>query len=91
MAIMQGADNLFWTALTFFLIIATAVGTWYLTIVGRDRPQPKQKRGEETVVRYGSIEENRAPMPKFLTFTIVGVVIWALAYALWTGIKGLGT
>jgi membrane protein DedA with SNARE-associated domain len=91
MALMQGNDNLFWTLLAFALMIASVVGTWYMVVVGRDRPRPQQRRGESTVARYGDIEEDRAPMPAFLTVTIAGSVLWAIVYAIWTGINGLGT
>lgn len=90
MAIMQGADSWFWLWVAFFLTIASCLATWFFTIVGRDRPPRKQRRGEETIVRYGSIEEDRAPLPKFLIWTYVGLAIWVVAYVLWTGLEGIG-
>ena len=90
MAIMQGADAWFWFWLAQLLVVALSLATWYYTIIGRDRAPRKQRRGEETVERYGTIEEDRAPLPKFLIWTYVGVGIWAVAYAVWTGIEGIG-
>ena len=58
--------------------------------VGRDRSPRKQRRGEETIERYGSIEEDRAPLPRFLLWTYIGVAVWVVAYAVWTGIEGIG-
>ena len=65
------------------------MATWYFTIVGRDRPQPAAA-GEETVERFGTIEEDRAPLPKFLIWTYVGFSLWAIAYVVWTGIRRNG-
>ena len=90
MAIMQGADTWFWLWLSVLLTAALSLATWYYTIVGRDRPPRKQRRGEETIERYGSIEEDRAPLPKFLIWTYIGVAVWAVAYAVWTGVEGIG-
>ena len=90
MAIMQGADSWFWFWITILLTVAASLATWFYTIVGRDRPPRKQRRGEETVERYGSIEEDRAPMPRFIFWTFVGVGIWIIVYAVWTGIEGIG-
>jgi hypothetical protein len=90
MAIMQGADTWFWFWLAQLLIVTLSLATWYYTTVGRDHPPRKQRRGEENIERYGTIEEDRAPPPKFLIWTYVGVGIWAIAYAVWTGIEGIG-
>jgi membrane protein implicated in regulation of membrane protease activity len=90
MALFQGLDVFFWFWVVIALTVLTALITWYWVITGRDRKPRKQRRGEETIERYGSIEEDRAPLPKFLIWTYVGVAIWALGYALWTGIAGLG-
>lgn len=90
MAIMQGADSWFWMWMAFLMLGAMSLATWYYVIVGRDRSPRKQRRGEETVERYGTIEEDRAPLPKFLTWTYIGIAIWAVAYAIWTGIEGIG-
>lgn len=90
MVIMQGADTWFWFWAAVILTVASALAIWYIVIIGRDRAPQKQRRGEETLERYGTIEEDRAPLPKFLIYTIVGVVVWGIAYALWTGIEGIG-
>lgn len=90
MAIMQGADTWFWLWLSVLLTLALSLATWYFTIVGRDLPPRKQRRGEETIVRYGTIEEDRAPLPKFLIWTFIGVAVWAVVYAVWTGVEGIG-
>ena len=90
MAIMQGADTWFWFWLAMLLIGALTLATWYYVIIGRDRTPRKQRRGEETVERYGTLEEDRAPTPKFLTLTYIGVAVWAVAYVIWTGIDGMG-
>ena len=90
MAIMQGADSWFWMWMALALTVAMVMATWYFTLIGRDRTQVKQRRGEETVERYGTIEEDRAPLPKFLTFLYVGLALWAIVYVVWTGIEGMG-
>lgn len=90
MAIMQGNDTWFWFWLTLLLTVGGATAVWYFTIVGRDRTPRKQRRGEETIERYGTIEEDRAPMPRFLLWTYIGVGVWGVAYAIWTGIEGTG-
>lgn len=90
MVIMQGADTWFWFWMAILLTGAFSLATWYYVIIGRDRPVRKQRRGEETVERYGTIEEDRSPTPKFLMWTYIGVGIWALAYVIWTGINGIG-
>ena len=65
--------------------LATAVATWFYTIVGVDRKPQQQRRGEETLERFGDIVEDRAPVPRFLSLTYVGVAVWAIAYVLWVG------
>ena len=86
---MIGADNWFWFGITVTLTILTVFATWFLVIIGRDRPPALQRRGEETIERYGDIEEDRAPPPKFLTFMYWGMGAWAIGYAVWTGVNGL--
>jgi membrane protein DedA with SNARE-associated domain len=90
MALFQGADDVFWFWIVVIFTILTALITWYWTIVGRDRKPRKQRRGEETIEHYGTIQEDRAPLPKFLIWTYIGVAIWAVAYVIWTGFEGLG-
>jgi hypothetical protein len=90
MAIMQGADTWFWFWMVMLMLAGFTVATWYYVIIGRDRPVRKQRRGQETVERYGTIEEDRSPTPKFLTITYIGFAVWAVAYVIWTGINGLG-
>ena len=89
MAIMQGPDSLLWFWIEVALAVLSIVGTWYFVIAGRDRPPNRQRRGEETVERYGDIEEDRAPIAKFLIWTYAGTAIWAVGYLVWTGINGL--
>lgn len=90
MAIMQGGDTFFWFWIAALITVGLCVATWYFVIVGRDRSPRKQRRGEETVERYGNIEEDRAPIPKFLFWTYVGLALWAIGYVVWTGIGGIG-
>ncbi len=90
MAIMQGGDTFFWFWITALTTVGAVLAVWYYVIVGRDRKPRKQRRGEETLERFGSIEEDRAPIPKFLIWTYFGVGLWALGYILWTGIEGIG-
>ena len=87
---MQGADSWFWMWTALILVVAISLATWYFTVIGRDRPNRKQRRGEETVERYGTIEEDRAPLPKFLVWTYIGIGVWVLVYVIWTGIEGIG-
>ncbi len=90
MAIMQGGDTFFWFWITALATVGAILAVWYYVIVGRDGTPHKQRRGEETVERFGRIEEDRAPVPKFLFWTYLGVGLWALGYILWTGIEGIG-
>lgn len=90
MAIMQGADNTFWFWVALAISLGAVLAAWYFTVVGRDRAPRRQRRGEETVERFGTIEEDRAPTPKFLLWTYALVVVWVLAYVIWTGIEGIG-
>ena len=87
---MQGADSWFWMWTALILVVAISLATWYFTVIGRDRPNRKQRRGEETIERYGTIEEDRAPLPKFLVWTYIGIGVWVLVYVIWTGIEGIG-
>lgn len=87
---MQGADSWFWLWAALILTIGLSLATWYFTVIGRDRPNRKQRRGEETIERYGTIEEDRAPLPKFLVWTYIGIGVWVLVYVIWTGIEGIG-
>ena len=75
MAIMQGGDTWFWMWLAFSAHrCALSLATWYYTIVGRDRKITSSSAvGEETVERFGTIEEDRAPLPKFLIWTYIGL------------------
>jgi membrane protein DedA with SNARE-associated domain len=91
MTIMQGQNLNFWFWIEVALIVLAVLGTWYMTIAGRDQKPRRQRRGEETIEHYGAgLAENRAPLPKFMVLTIVGVVVWAVGYLIWTGIYGLG-
>jgi hypothetical protein len=91
MAIMrEGYDSTLWLAVTLILSALAILMTWYVVIVGRDRKPARQRRGEETVERYGDIGEDRAPVPRFLYWTYIGTAVWSVAYLLWTGVHGLG-
>ncbi len=90
MALYQGGDDYFWFWVSVALTAAASVAVWFFVITGRDRPPLKQRRGEETVERYGTIEEDRAPLSRFLFWTLIGVGVWALVYVLWTGFNGIG-
>lgn len=89
MVLFQGGDDYFWFWMGLLMTAAGAVATWFYVITGRDRKPTKQRRGEETIERYGTIEEDRAPLSRFLFWTYIGVALWALAYALWTGFNGI--
>ncbi len=90
MVIFQGQDATFWVWVSIAFTVTTAAAVWYFTIVGVDRKPQKQRRGEETVEHFGSLQEDRAPVPKFLIWTYIGVVIWGIAYVLWVGTHGAG-
>lgn len=90
MTIMQGDSNIAWFWLTVVLLILSVLVTWYFTIVGRDRPVQRQRKGEKTIEHFGSIQEDRAPVPKFLIWTYIGTGIWGVGYLLWVGIRGMG-
>jgi hypothetical protein len=90
MDILQGSDATFWVWMGILLTVALTLATWFFTIVGADRKKTTQKRGESTIEHYGDIQEDRAPVPKFLVWTYVGVAIWAVGYAITTGIYGSG-
>lgn len=91
MSIMQGQDVNFWFWIECLLAVGSIAGTWYFSVVGRDRKPRTQRRGEDTIEDYGNgLREDRAPLPKFLIYTIAGVVIWSIGYLFWTGFEGLG-
>ncbi|BDI34075.1 hypothetical protein CCAX7_61260 [Capsulimonas corticalis] len=89
MNIMQGQDNWIWLLAEVATTIFSVIAVWYVTIIGRDRDPAKQKRGEEAIVSYGDIEEDHAPLPKFLIWTYVLFGGWTAAYLVWTGFHGL--
>ena len=89
MTAMQGAGAVFWDIVTMILTGMTGLCIWYFVVTGRDRTPTLQRRGEETIERYGDIEEDRAPVSKFLWWTMIGVGVWSVAYVLWTGVNGL--
>jgi membrane protein DedA with SNARE-associated domain len=89
MVIFQGSADGIWEIGVWVSTIIMAVVIWYFVIVGRDRPPKKQRRGQDTVEKFGDIEENRAPIPKFLIYTFVGAFLWGLGYLFWTGINGV--
>ncbi len=90
MDLFQGSDATFWLVMSIILTVMVSVASWYFTIVGADRKPRPQQRGEDTIERYGDIEEDRAPIPPFLIWTYVGIAVWAVAYAVWTGVYGVG-
>ena len=90
MVLFQGQDATFWVLVSIGFTIATAAALWYFTIVGVDRKPRQQRRGEETIERYGDIVEDRAPVPVFLKITYVGVFLWGILYIIFTGINGTG-
>ncbi len=89
MTMMQGWGAVEWEWITLIMTIMTGLAVWYFVIVGRDRKPTTQRRGEETIERYGDIEEDRAPVSKFLIYTYVGIAVWAVGYAISTGVFGL--
>jgi hypothetical protein len=90
MDLFQGSDASFWVWVSVILTVLIAVATWFYTIVGVDRKPRTQDRGENTVEHYGDIQEDRAPVPVFLIWTYAGVAVWAIGYAIWTGVYGTG-
>ena len=86
----QGADAWFWVWTSVLLTVLGAASTWYYVNTGRDRAPKRQRRGEETIEKFGTIEEDRAPVSKFLLWTYICVALWAVGYAFWTGIQGIG-
>jgi hypothetical protein len=87
--IFQGQNDSFWFLITFAATVLMSIAVWYFVIVGRDRPPRKQRLGESTIVHYGSIGEDRAPIPKFLVYTFIGAIVWGVGYLLWTGVNGV--
>lgn len=90
MDIFQGNDNLFWLFAELALAAVLIVGLWFLVLVGRDRQPMRQKKGEETLERFGDLEEDRAPVPKFIILAMVLAGCFALYYVLWVGYNGMG-
>ena len=88
MALMQGPESLMWFLLTVLFTVLACAFTWYLVVTGRDRAPRRQRKGQSTIVKYGDIEEDRAPVSKFLMWTYVGVGVWSIGYLIWTGFRG---
>ncbi len=89
MILMQGAEtNIWWWCETVLTVLAILC-VWYFVISGRDRQALKQRRGEQHVERFGTIEQNEAPLTKFLIWTYVGTGLFVVGYLVWTGVNGL--
>ena len=73
MTLMQGDSLGTWELTAALLTVLAIAATWLLVVTGRDRSPRRQRRGEDTLERYGDIEEDRAPLSKFLIWTYVGV------------------
>ncbi len=89
MVAMQGSDAVLWDYIILLITIGAALWVWFFTIIGRDRKPLVQKRGEETIERYGDIEEDRAPVGKFLMWTYAGFAVWAIGYGIWVCTHGI--
>ena len=90
MAIMQSSDNWIWFCAEAALIVLSIFAVWFIVRTGRDRPPAKQERGEQALEDYGDgIQEDHAPLSKFLIGTYIVVAVWAGLYLIWTGINGL--
>jgi membrane protein DedA with SNARE-associated domain len=89
MTLFQGSDNDFWMMVSGIAALMTAAAIWYIVIIGRDRPTQHMRKSESQVVKYADLEEGRAPLSKFIVYTIFGVAIWGVGYLLWTGINGV--
>lgn len=85
---MEGDGNIRWVIVEIITAVVLIAGIWMFVHTGADRKAVRQRRGEQTVERYGDIEEDRAPTSKFLLWTYVGVAVWAVVYAVYTGING---
>jgi hypothetical protein len=90
MDIFQGNDNLFWLFAEICLSAVLIVGLWLLVLVGRDARPSRQKKGEEALERFGDLEEDRAPIPKFIILCMVLAGCFAVYYMFWIGRNGMG-
>jgi membrane protein DedA with SNARE-associated domain len=89
MTLFQGSTDTFWLIVAAIASVLICAATWYMVIVGRDRPPQRLRRSEERTERFGDIEEDRSPIPKFLTYAYVGIAIWSVGYLIWTGVEGV--
>lgn len=89
MVIMQGASAYQWFWISLALTVVLTIAIWLMAVIGRDLPEAEQKRLENSVINFGPVSENEAPIPKFLRWIYIGVAVWSVFYLFWTGIKGL--
>jgi hypothetical protein len=88
MILMQGNETFVWWWCETILTIMPILCVWYFVISGRDR-RPNKQRNENEIERYGSLEQNEAPLTKFLIWTYVGTAFFIVSYLIWTGISGI--
>jgi hypothetical protein len=70
--------------LAFIVLFAIGLGFYYF------HTKDSKQRMEEIIESYpGGIEGREAPFPLVLTLTIVGTVVWVLAYIILTGVLGI--
>jgi hypothetical protein len=89
MFIMQGDDSGYWAIWAVVLSVLSVLFVWYMVITGRDHKPKTQARGEHEIERFGELEQDHAPLSKFLILTYVGIGVWVVIYVVWTGIEGL--
>ena len=71
-------------SLAFILLFAIGLGFYYI------HTKDSQERLQNIIERYpGGIEGREAPFPLILTLTIIGTLIWVLAYIILTGLLGV--
>jgi hypothetical protein len=70
--------------LAFILLFAIGLGFYYF------RTKDSEERLQKIIESYpGGIEGREAPFPLILTLTIIGTVLWVLAYIILTGLLGV--
>jgi hypothetical protein len=71
-------------SLAFILLFAIGLGFYYI------HTKDSEKRLQNIIESYpGGIEGREAPFPLVLTLTIIGTIIWVLAYIILTGLLGV--
>ena len=72
------------TSLAFVLLFAIGLGFYYF------RTKTSEERMNKIIESYpGGIEGREAPFPLIITLTILGTIVWTLAYIILTGVLGV--